>query len=444
MRSSDILIVDDEIGIRNLLSEILQDEGYGVAVAENAETARKMRLETRPAMVLLDIWMPDCDGITLLKEWSQNGLLDMPVVMMSGHASIDTAVEATKIGALDFLEKPIALQKLLTTVKRALSYSKQQENTVFSVDKLGNGEVIRQLVGHLEKASKQDLSKTILLTGEPGSPFLLVAEYFHHRKHPWIAPNKEQWLKPAQDWMKAAHGGTLYLGNVAEYDIPTQEAILAVLSRRDNYKVRIVAASSQPLTELIVHSKFIEKLSDEISGISISIPPLRAHIEDLPNIIQQVLVQLVESKQVKLVRFPNATMKLLRQYNWPGNFTQLRQVIKSLALAADGDTVQPEHVNYVLEQHQIRYTDTYSGFNLNVTLRELRREVEKYYFEYHMYKEKNNMSKVAKQVGLERTHLYRKLKQLDITFPKTRGSNSNNATSEEDNSNGISDDDYFE
>lgn len=104
MRSSDILIVDDEVGIRDLLSEILQDEGYTVTLAENAEEARQLRYQTRPAMVLLDIWMPDCDGITLLKEWAKNGQLNMPVVMMSGHASIDTAVEATKIGALDFLE----------------------------------------------------------------------------------------------------------------------------------------------------------------------------------------------------------------------------------------------------------------------------------------------------------------------------------------------------
>ena len=120
MRSSDILIVDDEVGIRDLLSEILQDEGYTVTLAENAEEARQLRYQTRPAMVLLDIWMPDCDGITLLKEWAKNGQLNMPVVMMSGHASIDTAVEATKIGALDFLEKPIALQKTLVRSRARL------------------------------------------------------------------------------------------------------------------------------------------------------------------------------------------------------------------------------------------------------------------------------------------------------------------------------------
>lgn len=122
---AQILVVDDEMGIRELLSEILSDEGHSVRLAENATTARAERARARPDLVLLDIWMPDTDGISLLKEWAANGQLTMPVVMMSGHATIDTAVEATRIGALDFLEKPIALQKLLATVKRAL---RSQEN----------------------------------------------------------------------------------------------------------------------------------------------------------------------------------------------------------------------------------------------------------------------------------------------------------------------------
>src|SRR6186713_2662719 len=120
MPANQILVVDDEVGIRELLFEILRDEGYGVRLAENAQTARSARKEMRPDLVLLDIWMPDTDGITLLKEWASGGLLTMPVVMMSGHGTIETAVEATRIGALDFLEKPIALQRLLATVKRAL------------------------------------------------------------------------------------------------------------------------------------------------------------------------------------------------------------------------------------------------------------------------------------------------------------------------------------
>src|SRR6187402_3966503 len=122
----EILIVDDEVGIRELLSEILQDEGYRVAVAENAHEARAYRARMQPALVLLDIWMPDTDGVTLLREWGAAGQLTMPVVMMSGHGTIETAVEATRIGAFDFLEKPIALQKLLTTVGRALKHGAEK------------------------------------------------------------------------------------------------------------------------------------------------------------------------------------------------------------------------------------------------------------------------------------------------------------------------------
>ena len=163
MRSTDILIVDDEVGIRDLLSEILQDEGYSVTTAENAEVARKLRLQTRPAMVLLDIWMPDCDGITLLKEWAEGGLLTMPVVMMSGHGSIDTAVEATKVGALNYLEKPITMQKLLETVRQAMKHSSAQPSNDFSLNKLGKSEKIQELNHELRQVAKTN--NDVLLCG---------------------------------------------------------------------------------------------------------------------------------------------------------------------------------------------------------------------------------------------------------------------------------------
>lgn len=416
MRSTDILIVDDEVGIRDLLSEILQDEGYGVALAEDAESARQLRRQTRPAMVLLDIWMPDCDGITLLKEWASDGLLNMPVVMMSGHASIDTAVEATKIGALDFLEKPIALQKLLSTVERALKYSKMQESSNLTLNKLGKGESIRELTEHLAAAAKGD--SIILLSGEAGSPFTLIAEYFRHNNQPWIAPNAEQWLNPAQDWMKAAHNGVLYLGNIAEYDKNVQAAILATLSRKERHNVRIIAAMSRSLNDLIVHADFDERLGQQLAGVVVSVPPLRSHLDDLVHLINQILVQLVESKQVRLARFSNAALNALSQYNWPGNFDQLQQVVKNLALAAENGMVDIPQVNYVLDQYRNRHNNDTSGFDFDMPLRELREEVEKRYFEYHIRQENNNMSQVAQRVGLERTHLYRKLKQLGIQFSR--------------------------
>ena len=146
MRTTDMLVVDDEIGIREVLQETLEDEGYTVCLAENAEQARNLRNQICPALVLLDIWMPDSDGITLLKAWAKNGQLSMPVIMMSGHGSIDTAVEATKIGALDFLEKPIPLQKLLTTVERALKHNKNKTQNISPIENLGNSPAIKELI----------------------------------------------------------------------------------------------------------------------------------------------------------------------------------------------------------------------------------------------------------------------------------------------------------
>ncbi|MBL8509680.1 MAG: response regulator, partial [Chitinimonas sp.] len=190
MGSNDILIVDDEIGIRELLSEILQDEGYRVVVAENAAQARQLRNQGRPALVLLDIWMPDTDGVTLLKEWGSNGQLTMPVVMMSGHATIDTAVEATRIGAFDFLEKPIGLQKLLATVKRALKHGEVQPKVAEnSLAALGKSPLILILKKQLDQA--QNLSYPLLLTGEPGSGFVACARYLSAATAPFVAPDSQ-------------------------------------------------------------------------------------------------------------------------------------------------------------------------------------------------------------------------------------------------------------
>lgn len=175
MAARQILIVDDEIGIRELLQDILQDEGYQVKLAANAEEAREWRQRMRPNLVLLDIWMPDCDGITLLKEWANNGLLTMPVVMMSGHGTIDTAVEATRIGAFDFLEKPIALQKLLKTVNEALAHGTQAPKSGLNLLKLGKSNVINALRQRLEQIAPS--SSPLLLVGPAGSGAELCARF---------------------------------------------------------------------------------------------------------------------------------------------------------------------------------------------------------------------------------------------------------------------------
>ncbi len=417
MRSSDILIVDDEVGIRELLSEILQDEGYTVALAENAEVARQLRNQTRPALVLLDIWMPDCDGVTLLKEWAKAGQLNMPVVMMSGHASIDTAVEATRIGAFDFLEKPIALQKLLTTVQRAMKYADMQGNQALNLDRLGKSPVVHELKRTLERVVP--VKSPILLTGEPGVGFELVARFFHQANTPWVTPNKPEQLADAPlELLQKANNGVLYLPDIGSQPRRAQQGLLFLLSKLERYNVRLVCSCSRPLQELLVDPACDNRLLTALSSVIVPIPSLREHADDIVELAQQLLAELIDNKQVPAHRLTTAALNALRQYDWPGNLEQLRSIIKSLALTADSDDIDAPEVNKVLAQFRQEKPPEESGFDFNLPLRELREQLERRYFEYHIGLENGNMSRVAQKVGLERTHLYRKLKQLGVKFSR--------------------------
>lgn len=418
MRSSDILIVDDEVGIRDLLSEILQDEGYSVTVAENADTARQLRQQTRPAMVLLDIWMPDCDGITLLKEWAKSGQLTMPVVMMSGHASIDTAVEATKIGALDFLEKPISLQKLLSTVDRALKYGQMQAASNLSLDKLGHSQVIKELNQQLEQIAR--FSSPVLLTGEMGSPFELVARALHKSGTPWIEPSQiDQIVDAPIELLQKASNGILYLGDISQYGKSTQQGIGFLLTKADRYNARVICICSRPIKEMMSDTLQDNKLLHTLSSLIVAIPPLRAQLDDMVFLVEQITTELAESQKIPIVKFTTAALNELRQYNWPGNLEQLRNIVKSLMLTAENNEVDVKAVNSILNQftHQ-QPLENVGKFDFDLPLRELRENLERRYFEYHIAHEGHNMSKVAQKVGLERTHLYRKLKQLGIQFTR--------------------------
>ncbi|KDN11564.1 transcriptional regulator [Snodgrassella communis] len=423
MRSSDILIVDDEVGIRDLLSEILQDEGYTVTTAENADTARQLRQQTRPAMVLLDIWMPDCDGITLLKEWAKSGQLTMPVVMMSGHASIDTAIEATKIGALDFLEKPISLQKLLSTVDRALKYGQMQAASNLSLDKLGHSPAIKELNQHLERIAK--FSTPVLLTGELGSPFELVARSFHKNATPWVEPSKiEQIVDAPIELLQKAAGGILYLGDIAQYGKSTQQSIGFILTKADRYNVRIICVCSRPIKEMITDPLQDNKLLNTLSPLIVAIPPLRSQLDDMVFLVEQITTELAESQKIPPVKFTTAALNELRQYDWPGNLEQLRSVVKSLMLTAEHNEIDVNAISTILNQFKYNQPhEIMTGFNFDLPLRELREDLERRYFEYHIAQEGHNMSKVAQKVGLERTHLYRKLKQLGIQFSRRQAEN---------------------
>jgi len=406
-----ILVVDDEIGIRELLSEILSDEGYDVKLAENAGAARTFRSQSRPDLVLLDIWMPDTDGITLLKEWASTGQLTMPVVMMSGHGTIDTAVEATRIGAYDFLEKPIALQKLLTTVGRAMTRTEQAPHAVAALGALGRAPVIQALKQRLERIA---VSRTpVLIQGAPGCAFEACARALHTPSMAWAAVEfGAQTVDAPLDLLQSVRGGTLFVRNVAEFSKLEQRGLYVLLSQAERYNVRVICGTTKSLAEIVAAGAFDDRVFQLLGATTVQLPLLHEQRDDIPELASIILNDLVEQKLVPARHFSTAALNALRNYNWPGNMSELRSVVQTLANTALGEQISLEETQQVLPLAANPAAS--AALQLDAPLRDARDAFERIYFEYHLAKENGNISRVADAVGLERTHLYRKLKHLGI------------------------------
>jgi DNA-binding NtrC family response regulator len=411
MTNNTILVVDDEIGIRELLSEILRDEGYHVTLAESAEQARIWRNKSRPDLVLLDIWMPDTDGVTLLKEWASNGLLTMPVVVMSGHGTIATAVEATRIGAFGYLEKPVPLQMLLNTVAQALRAGQSKFSPTLSLASLGKGPLIADLRKRLEQIS--NLKTPLLLTGEQGAGTELCAHFLHCHNTPWIEPDTCILLSDSPfDLLEKARDGLLFLKEIGNLNRLEQNGLLKLLNKLDTYNVRLVCASSLPLAQLTAQGEFEPKLYEILSGLCINVPALKEHKEDIPELANQVLSHCIESGDASIRQFNTAALNALRNYDWPGNLMQLTGTVRSLGLTCTGREISADDVKRILGAPMSG--QPVQSAPINMTLREARDIFEKSYFEQLIDHEEGNMTRVAERAGLERTHLYRKLKALDI------------------------------
>ena len=458
MASKHILVVDDEIGIRELLQDILQDEGYQVQLAEHAAAARAMRLEHKPDAVLLDIWMPDCDGITLLKEWASDGLLNMPVIMMSGHGTIDTAIEATRIGAFDFLEKPIALQKLLKTVSAALKHGEQQPKSAMQILQLGKSALMVALKERLIKIANNGPSPVLLLS-PTGAGAHLCAQHLRREGAPWLALTDVTKLEQEPlALLPALADGVLYIDEVGTLSDAAQKGLQLLITKSEKYNVRVVCNTSEDLQKLQTAGLFDQNLLHMLSAITLQIPALDAHREDIPELATHIATQYIEENNSTYREFEIAALNALRNTNWPGNIAQLQTVVQHLVQASTGEKITLDDVRRAMQQvdtglfvaagqaasqsmalpnsvenpfSEARLaefglygsglsaaegsTDANMGLpNLAKPLREARDDFERMYFMHHMAEAGGNMSKLADIAGLERTHLYRKLKQLGI------------------------------
>ena len=416
----EILIVDDEVGIRELLSEILEDEGYRVATAENASEARAYRQRQQPALVLLDIWMPDTDGVTLLREWAGNGLLTMPVVMMSGHGTIETAVDATKIGAFDFLEKPIGLAKLLATIARAFKVAATREPHHVSLAGLGSGAAVREA----ERALDQLVAarRAMLIVGEPGTGHDIAARALQVPDAPWVAlANGQRLTANPQALIEEAHEGTLYCAEIGQYSKAEQKGLAFLLPKLEKHNVTLVCTSAEPLGNLAAEGKFDAALLAQLSPGAVMLPPLRTRREDIPPLIERFWRDANKGADSPplLSALPPAALSALSNAYWPGNLDHLAGVVQNLVLL--GGEVTADLVKRLLGEAASpnpSLAPEITARFFEIPLREAREAFERIYFEQLLGKEQSNMSKVAEKAGLERTHLYRKLKQLNIRFAR--------------------------
>jgi len=454
MTARHILVVDDEPEIRSLVRDILEDEGYTVSIAEGGEAAREARRARRPDLILLDIWMEDVDGITLLREWAEGGDLPCPVVMMSGHGTVETAVEATRLGAYDFIEKPISLAKLLLTIERAFESARLQRENVglrqqvqLVLEPVGKSKVMERLREQARKIAQH--SSWVLIDGEPGAGKGTFARYIHEqsprREGPFVEiavgaislENSAAELFGHEDGdvihygrLEQANGGTLCIGDIADMDLQTQARLLSVfqtnsftrLGGKEDVQVdlRIIVTTQRNLEEAVAAGRFRDDLFYHLNVVPLHIPALREHADDVHDLLNYYIDYFVTNDKLAYRHFSVAAQNSLRNYEWPGNIRELKNLVQRLLILGSGEEIKPEEIERSISSHApVSTGNTGPSIAYNLPLREAREQFEKDYLEYQLQESGGSVGKLAKRVGMERTHLYRKLRSLGIDHKKT-------------------------
>ena len=447
MSQENILVVDDEPDIRNLVQEILVDEGYKVSVAENTKIARKHASNEHPDLVLLDIWMPGEDGISLLKDWQNSGSVQCPVVMMSGHGTVETAVEATRLGAYDFIEKPLTMAKLLVSVKRALEDAQQSNNTA-NPDNLveapiGSSLPIQSLRDQAKKLAAHE--SVLFIKGEAGVGKKNYANYIHslseRKAKRFVTLNEDnfnsreatkQLFGSEEDdvitpgILELCKGGTIYINDVAKINSQGQKLLLHLMQKKQysridgnttqNFDARIMVATQYNLQAEVKADNFDDELYFLLNVVPVRIPALREHLQDVPELLRYYIDFYCSKDNYPYRNFAIAAQNLLLHYTWPGNVRELKNLVQRLLILSSADEVSANEVEQALEEQNSEAQNDATGYEklFNLPLREARESFERSYFMHQLKQVEGNISKLSERVGLERTHLYRKLRSLGI------------------------------
>jgi two-component system, NtrC family, nitrogen regulation response regulator NtrX len=447
MTASRILVVDDEADIRGLLKEILSEEGYEVEVAADATQARSSRATQVPDLVLLDIWMPDTDGITLLREWSVTDGYDCPVVMMSGHGTVETAVEATRLGAYDFVEKPLSPTKLLRTVERALDAGRRKrlsaraQGSALAVP-IGKSRVTQALREQVQQAASS--SSPVQLLGELGSGREAYARYLHSLSARASKPffmvvaaslgadpsaalfGSEREGRVELGALDQAAGGSLYLSGLEDLNSEAQRALAGAIEQngytrvggrqRVPLNVRWISSAQDAFELRSSPEPFRRDLVAHLNVITLRVPPLREYAEDVPDLLRYYVDRLVDEQHLPLRRFSVAAQNRLRNYPWPGNVGELKNLVQRVLILGVGEEIRLEEIERELAVKLAVDEPLVKQDLLALPLREAREQFERAYLQQQLLLCNGKVGQLAKRVGMERTHLYRKLRALGVDF----------------------------
>jgi len=454
--SEKIFIIDDEQGIRVSMRGILEDEGYEVLEAESGEQGLE-QINEEIGLVFLDIWLPGIDGIEVLEKLNQL-YPDLPVVMISGHGNIETAVKAIKKGAFDFIEKPLSLEKVLITAQKALQFARlRQENRELKLrvrnhrvhEISGRSRVIQELRQVIKQVAPTDA--WVLITGENGTGKEIVARSIHRQSkrasQPLIAVNcaaiPEELIESelfghekgaftgAQSAKKGkfelAHKGTLFLDEIGDMSLKTQAKILRILqeqcferiggSKTIQVDVRVIAATNKDLLKEIEEGNFREDLYYRLKVFPLEVPPLRERQEDIPVLLEEFIAQLSQEHNFKPLKFTEEAIEVLKNYPWPGNVRELKNFVERLFILYPGQEVDvgklPSEIkNKTASRSKMDLFPELSHIPNN--FKQARSCFEAWFLENKLKEYGGNVSKLARAIGLERSYLYRKLKAYNL------------------------------